>query len=284
MTREFNMELTPQEQWGWLLALDLFFAGLGGGLFLLYQVFSLPSFTAVLSLAFVVVGAAVLMLELGRPLRAWRVLCRPLSSWISRGVIFVTLFIVFGALYSAPAFDSLSWLAPSSDTAKKTIGAVAALSALFVTLYPGFVLAASTSIPFWNSPMLPVLFALHSLMIASGLVLLLSPFGLDPGPLQSISSLGAILIVTNLALGAMYLANSKRSHVAAKEAVRLLNQGSLGSVFRVGVLLAGMIVPLIVLLWIPAAIAIAGLFILIGGLLFRYCVLRAGVYVPFPLT
>lgn len=284
MAHEFNMELTPQEEWSWLLALDLFFAGLGGALFLLYQVFSLPPLIAVVSLGFVVLGAAVLTVELGRPLRAWRALCKPFSSWISRGVIFVTLFIVFGALYSAPAFDSLSWLAPSGDTARKTIGVIAGISALFVTLYPGFVLAASPSIPFWNSPLLPVLFSLHSLMVASGLVFLLSPWGLERGPLQSISFLGAILIVVNLALGAMYLASSKGSGLAAKEAVRLLNQGSLGWTFRVGVVLVGMIVPLVVVLWIPSAMAVAGLFILIGGLLFRYCVLKAGVYVPFPLT
>jgi len=41
---------------------------------------------------------------------------------------------------------------------------------------------------------------------------------------------------------------------------------------------------LVVVLWTPSAMALAGLFILIGGLLFRYCVLKAGVYVPFPLT
>jgi hypothetical protein len=34
----------------------------------------------------------------------------------------------------------------------------------------------------------------------------------------------------------------------------------------------------------PSILALAGLFILIGGLLFRYAVLKAGVYVPFPLT
>lgn len=284
MAHEFNTDLTAQEEWGWLLALDLFFAGMGGALFLLCFLFNLPPSVVVLSLGFVALGAMVLMVELGRPLRAWRALCKPFSSWISRGVMFVTLFIVFGTLYSAPTFDFLSWLAPGGDTARKTIAIIAAISALFVTLYPGFVLAASPSIPFWNSPLLPVLFSLHSLMAASGLVLLLSPLGLESGHLQSISFLGAILIVVNLALGAMYLASSKGSGLAGKEAVRLLNQGSLGWTFRVGVVLVGMIVPLVVVLWLPSATAVAGLFILIGGLLFRYCVLKAGVYVPFPLT
>ncbi len=284
MAHEFNMKLTPQEEWSWLLAVDLFLGGMGGGLFLLFLIFNLSPSIAVLSLGLVALGAVVLMVELGRPLRAWRALCKPFSSWISRGVIFVTLFIVFGALYSAPAFDSLSWLAPGSDTTRRTIGVVAGISALFVTLYPGFVLAASPSIPFWNSPLLPVLFSFHSLMVASGLIFLIAPLGLESADLRSISFLGGILIVVNFVLGAMYLATSKGSGLASKEAVRRLNEGSLGWIFKVGVILVGMIVPLAVVLWTPSAMALAGLFILIGGLLFRYCVLKAGVYVPFPLT
>jgi protein NrfD len=284
MAHEFNTELTAQEEWGWLLALDLFFAGMGGGLFLLCLIFNLPPSVALLSVGLVVLGAMVLIVELGRPLRAWRALCKPFSSWISRGVMFVTLFIVFGALYNAPAFGSLSWLVPAGDTARRTIGAIAGISALFVTLYPGFVLAASPSIPFWNSPLLPVLFAFHSLMAASGLLFLIAPLGLADAHLEPIRYWGAILIVVNLALGAMYLANAKTVGLAAREAVRRLNQGSLGLAFNLGVILLGMIVPLSVVLWMPSAIALAGLCILVGSLLFRYCVLKAGVYVPFPLT
>jgi formate-dependent nitrite reductase membrane component NrfD len=284
MAHEFNMKLTAQEEWGWLLALDLFFSGLGGGVFLLFLAFDLPPAVGLLALGLVLVGAMVLMIELGRPLRAWRALCRPFSSWISRGVFFVTLFIVFGALYTAPAFPSLSWLAPGSDAARMALGLVAAVSALLVTVYPGFVLAASPSIPFWNSPLLPVLFSLQSLMGASGVVLFIAPLGFESAGVRSVAMSGAILILVNFVLGAMYLAASSRSGLAAKEAVKRLREGSLGRTFKLGVVLLGMIVPLIVLLWTPAAVALAGLLILVGGLLFRYCILKAGVYVPFALT
>jgi formate-dependent nitrite reductase membrane component NrfD len=283
MTHEFNTELVAQEEWGWLLALDLFFGGMGGGLFLLCLGFNLPPSVALISVLFVALGAVVLLIELGHPLRAWRALCRPFSSWISRGVFCVTLFMLFAILYSAPGFDAFAWLAPESDAARRTIGIIAAVSALMVVLYPGFVLAASPSIPFWNSPLLPVIFALHSLMVASGFLFLVAPV-LDSAKLPLINSLEIILIVVNLVLGVMYLSASKGSGLAAKEAVRRLNAGSLGWTFKLGVVLLGMIGPLLIILWMPAVAALAGVFILIGGLLFRYCVLRAGVYVPFPLT
>lgn len=284
MVHEFNTELAAQEEWGWLLALDLFFAGMGAALFLLFLMFDLPPFVALLSLGLVALGAVVLLVELGHPLRAWRALCKPFSSWISRGVICVTLFIVFGGLYSASGSDFLAWLAPQSEAARRAFGAIAAIAALFVILYPGFVLAASPSIPFWNSPLLPVFFLTHSLMVASGLVFLLSSSGLLSANLQGMNFLAVVLIVVNLALGAMYLAISRGSGLANRESVRRLNEGSLGLLFQGGAIFLGMIVPLVMVLWLPSVLALAGLCILIGGLLFRYCVLKAGVYVPFPLT
>lgn len=284
MVHEFNTELVAQEEWGWLLALDLFLGGMGGGLFLLFLNFNLSPSLAVVSVIFVALGAVVLMIELGHPLRAWRALCKPFSSWISRGVFCVTLFVIFGMLYSAGGFGATAWLAPDSDTLRRTIGVIAAISALMVTLYPGFVLAASPSIPFWNSPFLPLVFACQSLMVASGFLFLIAPLGLDGAKLPGISYLAVILIVVNLVLGAMYLANSKSSGLASKEAVKRLNEGSLGWTFKLGVVLLGMVGPLLIVLWMPSVLALAGLLILIGGLLFRYCVLRAGVYVPFPLT
>ena len=284
MTHEFNTELVAQEEWGWLLASDLFLGGMGGGLFLLSLSFNLPASVAVVSVLFVALGAVVLMIELGHPLRAWRALCRPFSSWISRGVFCVTLFVLFGILYSAPGFAALSWLAPDSDSVRRTIGVIAAVAALLVMLYPGFVLAASPSIPFWNSSFLPLIFTFHSLMVASGFLFLIGPWGLDSAKLPGISFLGVILIVANLVMGAMYLSNAKSSGLAGKESVRRLNVGSLGRTFQLGVVLLGMIAPLLIIIWAPSVLTLAGLFILIGGLLFRYCVLRAGVYVPFPLT
>lgn len=285
MAHEFNMELTAQEEWSWLVAIDLFLGGLGGALFLFYQIFGLSSSVALLSLALVVLGGLVLLSELGHPLRAWRALARPFSSWISRGVIFVSFFLIFGALYVAPALEMFSSLPWAGDpTARKAIGALAGISAFLVTLYPGFVLAASPSIPFWNSPLLPVLFASHSLLGASGIVFLLSAAAINGAALPAIRVVSQILIVANFVFIAIYLATLKGSGLAAREAVRRLNKGPLGWTFRIGVVLVGMIVPLALVVWLPSAAVFAGVCILIGALLFRYCVLKAGVYVPFPIT
>jgi formate-dependent nitrite reductase membrane component NrfD len=58
----------------------------------------------------------------------------------------------------------------------------------------------------------------------------------------------------------------------------------LGWTFKLGVILVGMLLPLSIIAWLPSAAIVAGGSILVGGLLFRYCILKAGVYVAFPLA
>jgi hypothetical protein len=54
--------------------------------------------------------------------------------------------------------------------------------------------------------------------------------------------------------------------------------------FHAGVILGGMLLPLLLLLFVPAAAALAGACLLLGSLLYRYCVLKVGVYVPSALV
>jgi formate-dependent nitrite reductase membrane component NrfD len=285
MTHEFNMGLNRQEEWAWLVAIDLFLGGSGGGLFLLTLFFDLSPSAALCSLALVILGAVVLLSELGHPLRAWRAIARPSTSWISRGVIFVTLFIITGFLYVAPSFSAFSGLLWSpASVAGRTLAAIAGISAFMVILYPGLMLSASPAIPFWNSPLLPVLFLSQSLLGASGIVLLFSPLGLYDQALQALSSLTLLLIIINLILVVIHLLALRSSGLSGRESLRHLKQGAPGLTFGGGVVLLGMILPLMIGLWIPSLVVMGGAFILVGTLFYRYCILKAGVYVPFPLT
>ena len=98
--------------------------------------------------------------------------------------------------------------------------------------------------------------------------------------LRPYDSLAAVLIVVNCILVCVYLLVMHRSGGPARESVRLLNRAPLNWTFRFGVVLVGMLLPLLLVLWVPTAAVLAGICMLIGGLLFRYCVLRVGVFVP----
>ncbi len=270
MVQKFNAELSSQREWSWLLAIWLFMGGSGSGLFLLYLLLDLPRDFGLLALATVLLGGTVLLAELGNPLRVWRTIFRPSTSWLSRGVLFVSLFLFTG---------TLSVLINTDGAMATGLEWIAGLCALMITLYPGFFLSANRAVPFWNTPLLPVLFFGYTLLGGSGLVLLFSP--LLKIELPQIMTLVAFFVVVNLILILAYLLFMGRSEDApARESVRLLNGSSLGWAFWVGVIALGMIFPLIVVVSLQAAATAAGAAILLGGLLFRFCVLKAGVFVP----
>jgi len=278
MAQGFNMGFRSQREWGWLLAIWIFLSGSGSGLFLLYVFYSLPLQFAMLSLGAVILGGAVLLLELGSPLRAWLSLSRLGTSWLSRGALSVVLFVICGVLSIASASSVADFLWPDGGAIGKGLFGIAALSALMITLYPGFFLARNRSIPFWNTALFPVISFGFAIMGASGLALLASVW-LGEG-MNAIASLAAIVIVLDFFLFGIHLISMWRAGGAARESVRLLTGGPLNWAFWGGVVLVGMLVPLVIVLGTRSAAALAGACILIGAFFFRYCTLKAGVYVP----
>jgi formate-dependent nitrite reductase membrane component NrfD len=280
MVEKFTTDARSQREWAWLLALYLFFGGLGGSLYLLYRIFDLPPVFALVSLGLVLLGAAAIIFKLGSPQRVWRAIFRPTTSWISRGVLFVSGFLAFGALSIAPlaaarvpALSPLLW--SEGGALGQSLGWAASLFALLTTIYPGFVVSNSRAIPFWNTPILPILFFAYAAMGAVGIVLIGSPNELSP-----IVLLAAGLIVINLVLVSVYLFAMNQAGGSAQQSVRRLNQGPLGAVFWIGVVAVGLIFPLVAVIWIAPGVPLAGACLLLGGLLLRYCVLKAGVYAP----
>jgi polysulfide reductase chain C len=282
--REFTLELRTQEAWSWLVAIDLFLSGIGAGLYLISQLAGFPR-GAALGLVLVVVGSLVLMGELARPQKMWRSFSRAATAWMSRGSIVVILFIVLGVLDLAPQYVSgLPW---AGGTA---LGYIAAFLALVIVLYPGFLFASSPAIPFWNTPLLPLLFGTYALLggVATLFIMFSASAAEVPLSIRALAILGLLVLLSTIILTIIYLGVMLNGGVASQEAVRMLTRGQLALPFLLGVAGIGLIIPLALLsavylggasLAIPA-LGISGILILGGGFLMRYCLLRAGVYSP----
>lgn len=277
MAHGFNTEFRSQQEWGWLLATWLFLSGSGSGLFLLFEVFNLPLAYALLSLGTIVVGGVVLLLELGSPFRAWRGVSRLATSWLSRGALSVSLFVLFGFLSVAPRLAAwLPWR--EGGVLASILEWIAGLCALMITLYPGFFLAKNRSIPFWNTALFPVISFGFALMGACGMALIAAAF--LGGDLRGIELVAAVLIVADFAVVVVHLTGMGAAGGAAGESVRLLKRAPMRWSFPAGVFLVGMILPLLIIVWARSALPFAGACMLIGCFVFRYCVLKVGVYVP----
>ncbi len=287
---EFLIRVKPQREWGWLVISYLFLGGAGAGLFLV-SLYLQHTWAGALGLAVLMLGTLLLLFDLGHPARFWRAFFRPQTSWISRGCFFITLMVVAGGLEIALQWGGVDSFPVANGAALRlSITIIAAAAAVLVMAYTGFVLSPSPAIPFWNSAFFPVIFFGYSLLAGIDILILTSPW--LPGPLVDLTGLEkaqTYLALVCLALVLSHISVMSSSALAARQSIHLLTRGKWASLFFVGVLGLGLILPVffgLPALWtanvetvfaITFVLAVLRLF---GDYLFRFLVMRVGLYDP----
>jgi protein NrfD len=281
------------EGWGWMLAVDFFFAGMGGGMLVIAAIIELfigdghtSFFANLLGPAFMCVGCGFLVLELGRPLQSWRVFMNP-RAILTAGAWIMTLAIIAGLGYAAfglePGWfgsENFSWQQDQS-LIRKLLSVVCLVTGLVVATYPGILLARHKGRPFWVGPGLVPLFLLSSLVTGAA-AHFLSGFVVAPQAPPTVwnvfPALAAGLLLFQLVLWVAYI-YVKRTGASEAEAASALKwiKGESSASFQYLFLVAGTLVPLILLLQSSAALKIAGsLLVLLGGVVMRCLVIQAG--------
>jgi formate-dependent nitrite reductase membrane component NrfD len=275
---------TRQTEWidrrGIFLWIAFYAGGLGGGLYLVSLYFNSLWGMFISWLIIAVIKGGAHLLYLGKPLRFWRIIFRPNTSWLARGIIFVFTFIVFTAIQLAFSY----WLPGSSgEIVFKTLGGIAALA---VMVYTGFVLNSVKSVPFWNSTLLPLLFVLCGILGGFGLSVIIALNGGNV-PLSAAETGSRWLLVINALFIVVYLWTAANREATGKKSVMEQMRGNLAPVFWIGIVLLGIVIPLIIAFTslitggVSSALLITGVVCeVIGGLALRYCVLKAGAYKP----
>jgi formate-dependent nitrite reductase membrane component NrfD len=281
---EWMVNYTRQTEWidrrGRFLWLAFFAGTLGGGLYLVSLYFNnlWGMFAAWLIVAIVKGGAH--FMDLGKPWRAWRIIFRPGSSWMSRGIIFVIIFVTAGALQMVFS----RWLPGSA--AGLVFKVLAGMAAFGVAIYSGFVLNTVKGVPFWNSALLPVLVGLYGVLCGTGLMIVI---GLSGGDIDlSIAEAASrwLLVVNAFMIGVYLLSAAKRDATGRKSVLQHL-RGELAMVFWIGIAGLGIVIPLAIAFssyfagGTSSIILITGVACEVaGGLSLGYCILKAGAYKP----
>jgi formate-dependent nitrite reductase membrane component NrfD len=272
----------PQREWiegrGILIVVAHFLSGVGAGAWLLSMLFDYPA-GAWLGLLFVGALSGVAHLAfLGRPERFWRILRRPHASWISRGIWSIGVFLASGV--------ALALLAPEAGALRTALLLAACASAFGVLLYEGFVYAASIAIPFWRTPLVPLLYVAYGLRGGAALLLIVAALAGAAFDVEALEAIKLWVVASTGLLVALLLVAARNRGGAAKEAMRRLVAGSISPAFYGGTIVLGIALPLALGaarafgatgLALLAAIGVASL---IGDFYVKYCVVKAGVYVP----
>lgn len=265
----------------WRIVSYIFLGRLSGGLHFFsvgarYWKTEFKPFTrtsSVLTPLFVAAGMLFLFLELGHPLRAWRLFTtfHP-SSAISWGVGFLNIFFILTA-----AFAYL--LIKGKERTARVVGYAGLPFAFLVSTYTGVLLGQATGSVLYQTAILPWMFLVGGLISGLAVVMLVS-LGRQPGELvRRLGKVVAWLVVLELGMvfsEVIILLNGGFEEVRTAREILL---GDFSLLFWVFEITIGAAVPLI-LLWgdvMPVAGRyVASVFLLVGVFTMRFIVVIGG--------
>jgi formate-dependent nitrite reductase membrane component NrfD len=301
-----------QTTWGWLVAVYLFLGGLGAGASVVAHLLSLIArdrfkstvrFGAWFSAIALGVGSGVLLLDVGKPLRAivlFRSFVNP-NSWMMRGawLLLVTMLVnglsaLFWTDWTQQRLARI-WRGFTTGLAVWRIGlaAVAIPLNLAVAAYTGLLLGALQFRPLWYTPLLPLLFTVSALDTGVGLVCFYAGQREHSDNAHTLNTILESCVVALILLEAVVLAAFVRQMLKGTEvavrSVTFWTSGLLSVPFWAGVVGLGLLVPLVVAVtmllvarrrqgpWLRYAPVVAVVSCLAGGWLLRFVMLSAGM-------
>ena len=283
---EFMVSYTPQTQWiekgGIKLWLAFFFIELGAGMFFVASLFDNLWAMLIGWLLCAVLGGGLHFLYLGKPWRFWRMALSSgwKTSWISRGLIFVGLFLILGMVHMVLI---------QSATRFTALLAVADIFAFLTVVYGGFAMNYVNGIPLWNTALLPILYMVSGLWGGAEVTLGIASRSGGIGVGVAIEEWIRMLLIGYLLLIPVYLMSVRYTSSAGQVSVRHMVLSTWSPLFWVAVVILGMVIPLAAVinslltgLETGSAAFLYGAILsgLIGDLAMRYLILRCGLYSP----
>ncbi len=300
ITHEWMVKPMQQKEWiekqGLLVWLSEVFSALGTGLYLI-AIFVDNWWGALAGYLIVMLLKLPLhLLYLGKPLRFWRTM-PPFSgawrtSWIARGVVFTVFFSIFGLLQLFTSYIlGPGGMSPGDAhaivfVADIVLKVIAGFFVVLTGIYCGFMMSFCKSVPFWNTGILPIV--ILNAGIADGLALVMG-IGLLAGGVDfhGLEYASRIVLGVNAVLLGTYLMNASYQSQTAELSVKELLVGRVALVFWFGIVLLGIIMPLVIsfislftgdvttILLVAAIIGHTA-----GAFALKYCILKVGIYKP----
>ncbi|NQT46255.1 MAG: polysulfide reductase NrfD [Candidatus Omnitrophica bacterium] len=271
----------------WMIPTYFFLGGLSAGLFFIAVAFTywktdyktLAQPAAILSPLVLAAGMGLLTMDLGHPLKFWRLMVtfQP-SSAASWGTWLLSIFFMVNAYFAY-------LLIKGEDAKAKRIGYAGLPLAFCGATYTGFLLAQMQGRALWHTALMPWLFLVGSVITALALVILISiVLGKAEALKDKFFLLGrtlawlVVLEVAMIAIEILVLLNGGTDAIAG---AKVLLKGNYSFLFWVVEIFLGAVVPLSILFNRDRSRklslqSIAAALILIGIFAMRFIVVMAG--------
>jgi formate-dependent nitrite reductase membrane component NrfD len=290
--------------WGWEIPVYLFLGGFTAGIMVLsgwalwrgrrngrpHPTFSLASSGLfMLGLVAISLGMLALFLDLAHKPYVFRLYLtlRPSSpmSWGSWILLLVYPVLAAAVLLDpprrllrlAPSIGRLSRRLADDILVRRALGFVSMATGIALGIYTGILLSALGARPLWSSGLLGPLFLASGLSSSAAFAHWASP---EPEERRQMAWLDNLFLVIELGLIGMLLIDLTSSTAANAGAARLFLGGPYTAVFWVGVVLLGIVIPLVIQsLAVTHRVRhtpVAPILVMMGGLALRFVVVSAG--------
>jgi len=230
-----------------------------------------------------VIASLFLLLDFHAPWVVWRVMLTPFASLISFGACIVALFTVTAVAIAAAALTkqhipaALLWFARIGGT----------LLAFSTMLYAGLFFTSMVSVDVWHTWLLPLLFVASSLSCGLAALTFMETFfpGESPGHTPSWWQVQPLVAALEAALLAAFVLERASFSPTAHASIISLIMGEYAPLFWLGIVLAGILMPLVAHVLhhkipLEALTQTTAAGILVGGFLLRHCIVGIALYTP----
>jgi len=269
--------------WGWKVAAYLWTKSVSAGAMMVASLGVLAGVNGgtmlgvvapTLALVFLALTTALLVLDLKRPDRFLYILLKPNSgSWLVRGAWILLAYGLVG----------VAWLVAglaASDGTLRVLAIPALLLAAATAGYSAFLFGQAEGRDFWQSPLLlPQLLLAALLAGAASLLVVVLVSGADA---RSVRALGGLMVIALIGLAVVLLAELSGSHanLDVGRAAGLITRGPWRARFWGGVVVLGIVLPML-LVWVgPASALVAAVLALAGLWVYEDVWLKAGQSMP----
>ena len=162
------------------------------------------------------------------------------------------------------------------------IGFLGAIFGFGTMIYTGILLAAARPIAFWSTAMLPLLFLVSALSTGIMATILAATAGgaAHEPPIPRLAWIDSLLIIAEIIVLVFYLQATHRVP-ESRASAKLVLGGSVAPLFWIGVVILGLIVPLLLEMTGSGAMTmVASICGIIGGLCLRQVVISGGIHAP----
>ncbi len=275
---DWMIKATPQKEWidqkGVYLWLAFFFSEIGAGLYFISLFYQYRTGLVLGWLITLVLGGIIHVLYLGNPFRAWRMFMKPNSSELSRGLWIIGAFAVLGFLQII-----------TSGGFNPVFNVIMGILCLLIISHGFATMNVVRALHAWSSTVVLPLSIISGVWVGSQILQFLLAASGSPAA-QAFEVWSKIFLLTYLVFLLLYLWGTSHTSEIARYSVNMMLKGDFVRLFYIGVILVGIVLPLILTLLMWGGSVNAGLvflrlvFVFAGDLALRYTIMKSAYYKP----